>query len=153
VDMAGGGAVVATVDFAYKDDQRSSPQDSTSFTIPAYQVMTARLSYRFPNDRWQAALYCTNCLNEAYVSGGATWAGATDNGCDGQYLAAVQLQALHRLRVQRTEQPVPEHGASGDHVRECGSAEVLGGELSVRFRVVGSTVTPILATPSASPVF
>ena len=79
VDMAGGAAVVATVDLAYKDDQRSSPQDSTSFTIPAYQVMTARLSYRFPNDRWQAALYCTNCLNEAYVSGGATWAGATDN--------------------------------------------------------------------------
>ena len=79
VDLAGGAAVVATVDFAHKADQRSSPQDSTSFTIPAYQLMTARLSYRFPGDRWRAELFCTNCMNEEYVSGGATWAGATDN--------------------------------------------------------------------------
>ena len=71
--------MVATVDFAHKADQRSSPQDSTSFTIPAYQLMTARLSYRFPGDRWRAELFCTNCMNEEYVSGGATWAGATDN--------------------------------------------------------------------------
>lgn len=78
-DFSSGASLVATLDYAYTDDQESSPQDSTSLTIPAYDLMTARLRFTTGDGKWSASVFCTNCLDEEYITGGAAWAGSTDN--------------------------------------------------------------------------
>ena len=67
------------VDYSYKGDQESSPQDSTTLTIPNYDLWTLRLKYEDPDGRWDASLFCSNCANEEYIVGGNSWAGSTDN--------------------------------------------------------------------------
>jgi iron complex outermembrane receptor protein len=78
-DLSSGAMVVATVDFAHTDDQESSPQDTTTLTIPAYDLMTARIRFTTADGNWNVSLFCTNCFDEEYITGGAAWAGATDN--------------------------------------------------------------------------
>ena len=77
--LASGSAISATLDYSFKDDQESSPQDSTSLTIPSYSLLMARIKYVPDNADWEVSLYCTNCADEKYIYGGAAWAGATDN--------------------------------------------------------------------------
>jgi iron complex outermembrane receptor protein len=74
-----GGRLAASIDYSYKDDQESSPQDSTTLTIPSYDLLTARLKYVSADESWEASVFCSNCTDEKYITGGAAWAGATDN--------------------------------------------------------------------------
>jgi iron complex outermembrane recepter protein len=77
--LAGGGRIVASVDFAYTDKQNTSPQDSTTIIMPAYNLTNARVVYTPLRGNWNVAVFCSNCADKAYITGGAAWAGATDN--------------------------------------------------------------------------
>ena len=76
-DLAMGGSLISSVNYSYKDDQQSSGQDSTTLTIPSYDLVTARLAYISPEGNWEASLFCNNCTDEKYITGGAAWAGST----------------------------------------------------------------------------
>lgn len=78
-ELDNGMAVVASLDYAYKDDQESSPQDATTLTIPEYSLLNLRLKLVSSSGDWSISLFCSNCANEEYITGGAAWAGATDN--------------------------------------------------------------------------
>lgn len=78
-ELDNGMALVASVDYAYKDEQQSSPQESTTLTIPEYNLLNLRLSILSPSGDWSVSLFCSNCANEEYITGGAAWAGSTDN--------------------------------------------------------------------------
>jgi iron complex outermembrane receptor protein len=78
-DLASGASIIASVDYAFTDEQESSPQDTTTLTIPEYELMTARLRFASPDNTWDVSLFCTNCFDEEYITGGAAWAGSTDN--------------------------------------------------------------------------
>jgi iron complex outermembrane receptor protein len=74
-----GGNLVGTANYSYVDEQATSPQDSTTIFIPEYQLLTMRLAFTSPSGRWDAGVFCTNCADEEYFTGGAGWAGASDN--------------------------------------------------------------------------
>jgi iron complex outermembrane recepter protein len=76
--MDNGASLVSSVNYATKSAQQSSGQDSTTLTIPEYEIFTARITYEPADGNWQASLFCTNCLDEEYITGGAAWAGSTD---------------------------------------------------------------------------
>ena len=76
--LADGGAFKGTLDYAYTDEQNSSPQDGTTLIVPQYDLLNLRLEYGAAAG-WTVGLFCRNCLDEAYITGGATWAGATSN--------------------------------------------------------------------------
>ena len=69
VDLASTAQIIATADYAYTDEQNSSPQDSTTIFIQDYSLLTLRLAYVAPDARWQASLFCTNCADEEYYLG------------------------------------------------------------------------------------
>ena len=79
VDLASTAQIIATADYAYTDEQNSSPQDSTTIFIQDYSLLTLRLAYVAPDARWQASLFCTNCADEEYYFVGAAWGGRSDN--------------------------------------------------------------------------
>lgn len=78
-DMGSGASIVSSMNYSYTSEQQSSGQDSTTLTIPSYKLYTARLAYISPDGNWQASLFCSNCMNEKYITGGAAWAGGTAN--------------------------------------------------------------------------
>jgi len=78
-DLASGGGLAVSLDYAFSDDQRSSPQDSTSIEIPSYGLLNGRLTYTSQDQTWDLSVFCTNCADEKYITGGAAWSGATDN--------------------------------------------------------------------------
>lgn len=77
--LANGGQILANLNFSYTDQQNTSPQDSTTIVIPEYELVTARVTYVPAAGNWNLSLFCTNCADEEYLTGGAAWAGATDN--------------------------------------------------------------------------
>ena len=77
--MAGGSALTFSADYAYKDDQETSPQNDTTLTVPAYGLLQGRLKYESSGGAWDASLYCSNCLDKEYITGGNAWAGTTAN--------------------------------------------------------------------------
>jgi iron complex outermembrane receptor protein len=78
-ELANSGQIVATADYAYTDDQNSSPQDSTTIFIQDYSLLALRLAYISPDARWETSLFCTNCTDEEYYYGGAAWGASSDN--------------------------------------------------------------------------
>jgi iron complex outermembrane receptor protein len=76
-DLTGGGRLRGSIDYAYKDEQDSSGQDSTTLRIPEYDLFNLRLAYTSADDSWTASFYCNNCADEEYITGGAAWAGST----------------------------------------------------------------------------
>ena len=77
--LAGGSRIQATADYAFTDDQNSSPQDSTTIFIQDYSLLKLRLMYKAANENWDASLFCSNCADEEYFTGGASWSGSADN--------------------------------------------------------------------------
>ncbi|MBK6672405.1 MAG: TonB-dependent receptor [Proteobacteria bacterium] len=78
-NLSGGGSITAIANMSYADEQATSPQDSTTIFIPEYNLLTMRIAYVSPSGKWEGSVFCTNCANEAYFTGGAAWAGASDN--------------------------------------------------------------------------
>ena len=78
-NMNNGATLRGSIDYAYKDEQDSSGQDTTTLRIPEYDLFNVRLAYTAADDSWTASLYCNNCADEEYITGGAAWAGGTAN--------------------------------------------------------------------------
>ena len=72
-----GASLRGSIDYAYKDEQDSSGQDSTTLRIPEYDLVNLRVAYTSADDSWTASFYCNNCADEEYITGGAAWAGST----------------------------------------------------------------------------
>jgi len=77
-DLETGGVITSSINYAYKDEQQSSGQDSTTLTIPEYDLFNLRIGYTSSEGNWKATLFCSNCADEEYITGGAAWAGSTD---------------------------------------------------------------------------
>jgi len=78
-DLGRGKALEASAAYSYQSEQESSPQDATTITIPGRGLVTARLSLQLDEGDWKISLFCNNCLNKEYITGGAAWAGGTGN--------------------------------------------------------------------------
>ena len=78
-----GAGITATLDYAYTDEQDASPQDTTTIRIPSYSLVNARLKYTSPDGGHEISLFCTNCADETYITGGASWAASLDNALPG----------------------------------------------------------------------
>ncbi len=76
-EVGNGANVRGSLDYAYKDEQDSSGQDSTTLRVPQYDLVNVRVAYTPAAGNWTASLYCRNCADEAYITGGAAWAGST----------------------------------------------------------------------------
>ena len=74
-----GGTVSLMADWSYKDQQETSPQDSTTLTLPEYDLLTLRLKYASADGIWDASVFCSNCADEEYVFGGSAWGATTAN--------------------------------------------------------------------------
>lgn len=74
-----GGTVSFLFDWSYKDEQETSPQDSTTLTVPDYTLSTLRLKYTTANGIWDASIFCSNCADEEYIFGGNAWGATTNN--------------------------------------------------------------------------
>ena len=77
--LGNGKAIEASAGYSYVSDQQSSPQDSTTITIPSRGIVSARLSLSLDEGDWKISLFCSNCLDKQYITGGAAWAGGTGN--------------------------------------------------------------------------
>ena len=78
-----GTGIVATVDYAYTDEQEASPQDTTTITLPSYELVNARLKFVSAGGEHEFSVFCTNCMDETYLTGGASWAATLDNALPG----------------------------------------------------------------------
>lgn len=74
-----GSGISFMLDYSYRDDQESSGQNSTTLTIPSYSLWTARIKYVSNEGDLEIGVFCTNCADEEYITGGAAWGVATDN--------------------------------------------------------------------------
>ena len=74
-----GGTVSMMADWSFKDQQETSPQDSTTLTLPDYDLLTLRLKYASADGIWDASVFCSNCADEEYVFGGSAWGATTAN--------------------------------------------------------------------------
>tara|TARA_R110002049_G_scaffold54869_20_gene152394 strand:- start:14 stop:2476 length:2463 start_codon:yes stop_codon:yes gene_type:complete len=78
-DLGNGSSIVTSLNYAYTDDHATSPQDSTTLYIPEYDLLNARVTWKFSDGDYELALFCTNCTDERYVRAGNGWAGSTYN--------------------------------------------------------------------------
>ncbi len=77
--LANGATITALLDYSYTDKQESSAQDSTTLTVPSYGLVSGRLKFTSPDRTWELGIFCSNCTDKKYITGGNTWAGSTDN--------------------------------------------------------------------------
>ena len=75
----GGGAVSMMLDWSFKEEQQTSPQDSTTLTLPDHALLNLRLKYTNADGSWDASIYCSNCADEEYIFGGSAWGATTAN--------------------------------------------------------------------------
>jgi iron complex outermembrane receptor protein len=84
IHVANGGGVALRADYGWQDDQNTGVDNSSVF-IPAYGLLSARVTYRAPDDKWDVALYGTNLSNEFYrLNGYAIPALGLDTGTTGR---------------------------------------------------------------------
>jgi iron complex outermembrane receptor protein len=73
-DLANGSSVAYSINYGWKDDQRSTAQSTNSQLLPAYGLLASRLQYNSMSD-WHVALFCSNCTDERYLVGGINFLG------------------------------------------------------------------------------
>lgn len=66
--------VAALFDYAWVDDQRSSPFESGGITMEAYGLLNGRITADFLDDQLTVALFGTNMTDERYLIGGQDFA-------------------------------------------------------------------------------
>lgn len=74
-DMRGHGKLNFSANYGYKADQQSGVQVANSVLLPAYGLTTGRLQYTSPDDRWFGAIFCSNCFDQRYLTGGVNYSG------------------------------------------------------------------------------
>jgi len=79
VPTRSGATISMMADWSFKDQQETSPQDSTTLTLPDYGLLTLRLKYTSTDGVWDASVFCSNCADEEYIFGGSAWGATTAN--------------------------------------------------------------------------
>lgn len=69
-EFAGGYSAVATVSYAWADDQVSTSTDTDFILLPSYGVANVRVEVTDPTKRYSLAVFGTNLTNEDYFIGG-----------------------------------------------------------------------------------
>lgn len=70
-ELDGGGAIVATVNYAFEDDQQSAPK--TSLLLPSYGLLNGRVEFSPASGRFTIAVFGTNLTDEEYYAGGVDY--------------------------------------------------------------------------------
>jgi iron complex outermembrane receptor protein len=68
VPLPGGGSLTPRIDASYQDTIYSAPTNNAANRIPSYTLANFRLTWRSPNDDWQAALEGTNLGDKLYYN-------------------------------------------------------------------------------------
>jgi iron complex outermembrane receptor protein len=68
VPLSNGDSIVANVDFAWVDEQKSISEDLAPL-MPSYGLLNGRVQYNSPDGRWNVALFGNNLTNESYLFG------------------------------------------------------------------------------------
>lgn len=71
--LANDGEIVFTGVLGYTDEQETSNSLSNSWIQPDYTVINSRIQYNSASDKWSAAIFCNNCADEVYYTGGANY--------------------------------------------------------------------------------
>ncbi|MDX9875404.1 MAG: TonB-dependent receptor [Spongiibacteraceae bacterium] len=69
--LAHGGTIDFTVNYGFTDEQETNNSSVNSMRLDDYYVVTSRLQYTSPQENWRIALFCTNCTDNEYYTGGA----------------------------------------------------------------------------------
>jgi iron complex outermembrane receptor protein len=78
-DLSGGSSIVTSLDYSYTDEHATSPQDSTTFYMPEYDLFNFRVKWISSDGGYEFSVFCSNCADEEYARAGNGWAGGTDN--------------------------------------------------------------------------
>lgn len=74
LDLASG-KVVTTLNYAFEDDQRSTPTDSDALLLPSYGLLGGRIDYTPAGAAYTIGLFGTNLLAKHYYVGGVDYSG------------------------------------------------------------------------------
>ena len=74
------GEIAFSGSYGFKSEQYSTSQKSNSVYLPEYGLASFRIQYNAPADRWYAAIACTNCFAEEYLTGGTNFSGTSGHG-------------------------------------------------------------------------
>ncbi len=67
-DLANGGYLTAQGGFAYKDDLFFSTENNPLVGQSAYTIVSSRIAYTNPSERWTIALFVNNLTDERYLT-------------------------------------------------------------------------------------
>ena len=79
VPTRGGGTVSMMLDYSFKDDQETSPQDSTTLTLPEHGLLTLRLKYAARTGNGTPVSSVTTARTKNTFSVGSAWGATTAN--------------------------------------------------------------------------
>lgn len=66
--LSSGASLRFAVDHAFTDEQKSFLSDGNSTVMPDFGLTNARVTFTDPDERWTAALFCTNCTDEYFIT-------------------------------------------------------------------------------------
>ena len=61
------------MDYTHTDEMRSNVTVLDLVDLPSYDLLSARIQYSAPNDRWNVAVFATNLTDEYYLIGGSNF--------------------------------------------------------------------------------
>jgi len=68
--LANAGELSFQLDHSYTDEQKSWLDDFNAIVMPDFRLTNLRLQYHEPDGNWSVALFCSNCSDEKYLTGG-----------------------------------------------------------------------------------
>lgn len=77
-----GAKITTNADYVWTDKQQSNLTLADQVLLPSYGVLSARIQYSAPGDRYTIALFGTNLTNKNYLIGGTDFAGGYTSGVE-----------------------------------------------------------------------
>lgn len=74
-NMANKGEIGLSINYGYKSDQYSTTQLSNAVFMPAYGLLSGRLQFTSASNGWYGAIFCNNCMDVNYLTGGTRLTG------------------------------------------------------------------------------
>lgn len=65
--FANDAAISFNIDYSWKDEQTNSNNNLNNVVLPSYGLLSSRLSYRPPSEKWSVSLFGTNLLDKEYL--------------------------------------------------------------------------------------
>ena len=66
--LSNGGSLSTSVDYTHTDKMRSNVTVLDFVNLPSYDLLSARIQYSAPNERWNVAVFATNLTDEYYLA-------------------------------------------------------------------------------------